>query len=198
MVMDENKDGFADMPLEQNANLANRWFYRHGDYTFQAFVRGLYDRHRGGQVAMPNDGMSATSSLNDEMIHQPYLIDLINWRVEGFVKNGYVYDDESGSSVALITAVSYHDLNNIYGQRNWKANQLNAYLNGIWQRNWEGGGLIDNDHRLSAGVSVNYDKYGELLAVSRQPSEVSLNLDRYEVTPGLFAEYAYTYGEQLS
>ena len=198
MAMDENKDGFADMPLEQNANLANRWFYKHGDYTFQAFLRGLYDRHRGGQVAMPNDGMSATSSLNDEMIHQPYLIDLINWRVEGFVKNGYVYDDESGSSVALITAVSYHDLNNIYGQRNWKANQLNAYLNGIWQRNWEGGGLIDNDHRLSAGVSVNYDKYGELLAVSRQPSEVSFNRDRWEVTPGLFAEYAYTYGEQLS
>ena len=190
MAMDENHDGFADMPLEQNANLANRWFYRHGDYTFQAFLRGLYDRHRGGQ------NVHHTPS---PVTGNPYLIDLINWRVEGFLKNGYVYDDESGSSVALITAVSYHDLNNTYGPRLWNANQLNAYLNGIWQRNWEGSGLIDNDHRLSAGISVNFDKYNETLnlpiANGQQPIA---NLGRYEVTPGIFAEYAYTYTDQLS
>ena len=185
MAMDANKDGFADMPLEQNANLANRWFYRHGDYTFQAFVRGLYDRHRGGQNVNHHP-----SPITDS----PYLIDLINWRVEGFLKNGYVYDDESGSSVALITAVSYHNLDNTYGPRLWKASQLNAYLNGIWQRNWEGGGLIDNDHRLSAGVSVNFDKYNETLTINLSP----LTLNRYEVTPGLFAEYDFTYSDQLS
>ena len=96
--------------------------------------------------------------------------------------------------MALITAVSYHNLDNTYGPRTWKASQLNAYLNGIWQRNWEGGGLIDNDHRLSAGVSVNFDKYNETLTLSLSP----LSLNRYEVTPGIFAEYAYTYGEKLS
>ncbi|MBR4432446.1 MAG: TonB-dependent receptor [Paludibacteraceae bacterium] len=186
MAMDANKDGFADMPLEQNANLANRWFYRHGDYTFQAFVRGLYDRHRGGQNVHHHP-----SPVTDN----PYLIDLINWRVEGFLKNGYVYDDESGSSVALITAVSYHNLDNTYGPRLWKASQLNAYLNGIWQRNWEGGGLIDNDHRLSAGVSVNFDKYDEELHLT--PYTIH-HLDRYEVTSGLFAEYDFTYSDQLS
>ncbi|MBQ2170499.1 MAG: carboxypeptidase-like regulatory domain-containing protein [Paludibacteraceae bacterium] len=40
MAMDDNKDSFVDMPKTQNANLVNRWFYRHGDYTMQAFVRG--------------------------------------------------------------------------------------------------------------------------------------------------------------
>ena len=153
MAMDGNHDSFADMPKVQNANLANRWFYKHGDYTFQAFLRGLYDRRIGGQIAHHSD-----------TIANPYRIDLNTWRVEGFLKNGYVYDEESGSSVALITAVSYHNLNNQYGLRNWKANQLNAYLNAIYQGNWEGGGLIDNDHRLSAGVSLDtravwfYDK----------------------------------------
>lgn len=184
MAMDENKDGFADMPKVQNANLANRWFYRHGDYTLQAFLRGLYDRRNGGQIVHHPSAVSAN----------PYLISLNTWRVEGFLKNGYVYDDESGSSVALITAVSYHNLDNTYGPRTWKASQLNAYLNGIWQRNWEGGGLIDNDHRLSAGVSANFDKYNETLTLSLSP----LSLNRYEVTPGIFAEYAYTYGEKLS
>ena len=78
--------------------------------------------------------------------------------------------------------------------RTWQANQLNVYVNGIWQRNWEGGGLIDNDHRLSAGVSVNYDKYEELL----QLPITNYQLDRFEVVPGIFAEYSYTYSDQLS
>ena len=124
MSMDDNHDGFADMPTSQNANLVNRWFYTHGDYTFQAFIRGLYDHRRGGQIL--------------DTVTNPYVIDLNTWRVEGFLKNGYVYDDESGSSVALITAVSYHNQHNRYGPRDWQAAQLNAYLNGIWQRNWQG------------------------------------------------------------
>ncbi len=185
MSMDDNHDSFADMPKVQNANLANRWFYKHGDYTFQAFVRGLYDRRRGGQVAMFSDKASMTN---------PYLINLNTWRVEGFLKNGYVFDEESGSSVAVITAVSYHDLDNHYGLRNWKANQLNAYLNALYQGNFEGGGLIDNDHRLSAGVSVNYDKYEEGLKI--QP--LDLNLNRQELTAGVFAEYSYKYADMLS
>ena len=185
MAMDENKDGFADMPKVQNANLANRWFYKHGDYTLIAFARGLYDRRRGGQIINHQSAIS-----------NPYEIRLNTWRVEGFIKNGYVYDDESGSSIALITAVSYHNLDNTYGPRNWKANQLNAYLNGLWQRNWEGGGLIDNDHRLSAGVSLNVDKYGERLRVTGYG--VPMNLDRLEITPGIFAEYDYTYSDKLS
>ena len=117
MGMDGNHDSFADMPKTQNANLANRWFYEHENYTFQAFVRGLYDRRRGGQLS--------------DTIANPYHINLNTWRVEGFMKNGYVFDEESGSSVAVITAVSYHNLANTYGVRDWKADQLNAYLNAI-------------------------------------------------------------------
>jgi len=183
MAMDGNKDGFVDMPKVQNANLANRWVYKHGDYTFQTFVRGLYDHRRGGQIT--NHPLTPSST-------NPYLINLNTWRVDGYIKNGYVYDEESGSSVALITAASYHNLDNTYGPRAWKASQLNVYLNGLWQRNWEGSGLIDNDHRLSAGVSLNIDNYREKLSIL--PSD----LNRLEITPGVFAEYAYTYGEQLS
>ena len=178
MAMDGNHDSFMDMPKTINANLANRWFYKEGNYTFQAFVRGLYDRRRAGQFA--------------DTIANPYHINLNTWRVEGFVKNGYVFDEETGSSVALITAVSYHDLNNDYGLRNWKANQLNAYLNAIYQGNFEGRGEIDNDHRLSAGVSVNFDKYGETLNILPD------NLNRWEVVPGIFAEYSLKYDEKLS
>ena len=181
MAMDGNHDTFADMPKTQNANLANRWFYKQGNYTFQAFVRGLYDRRRGGQI-----GHGADTIAN------PYLINLNTWRVEGFMKNGYVFDEESGSSVAVITAVSYHDLNNGYGLRNWKANQLNAYLNALCQLNFEGSGEVDNDHRLTTGLSLNVDNYREALSLLPQA------LDRLEVVPGIFAEYNLKYDEMLS
>ena len=178
MAMDGNHDSFVDMPKVQNVNLANRWVYRHGDYTFQAFVRGLYDRRRGGQLA--------------DSIVNPYRINLNTWRVEGFFKNGYVYDPESGSSVAVITALSYHDQDNYYGLRNWKANQLNAYLNAMWQGVFEGDGEVDNDHRLTTGLSLNVDNYREHLSLLPQA------LDRLEVVPGIFAEYNLKYDEILS
>ena len=183
MAMDGNHDSFVDMPKIQNANLANRWFYKQGDYTFQAFVRGLYDRRRGGQIGHHAD-----------TIANPYLINLNTWRVEGFFKNGYVYDPESGSSVAVITAISYHDQDNYYGLRKWKANLLNVYLNAMWQGNFEGSGEADNDHRLTTGLSVNYDRYKENL----QFPITNYQLDRYEVVPGIFAEYNLKYDEMLS
>ena len=184
MAMDNNHDSFVDMPKTINANLANRWFYKHGNYTLIAFARGLYDRRRAGQLS--------------DTIANPYRINLNTWRVEGFMKNGYVFDEESGSSVALITAASYHDQNNSYGPRLWKANQLNVYANALYQGNFEGRGEVDNDHRLSAGVSVNFDKYNETLTlpVTGNPSPVTLN--RYEVTPGIFAEYNLKYEDMLS
>ena len=185
MTMDGNHDSFADMPKIQNANLANRWFYKQGHYTFQAFVRGLYDRRRGGQMS--------------DTIANPYRINLNTWRVDGYFKNGYVFDEESGSSVAVITAISYHDQDNFYGMRQWKANQLNLYVNAICQLNFEGSGDVDNDHRLSTGLSVNYDRFGEYLHLPfNQHLEDNFLLDRNEVVPGIFAEYNLKYDEFLS
>lgn len=178
MTMDGNHDSFADMPKIQNANLANRWFYKHGNYTFQAFVRGLYDRRRGGQMA--------------DTIANPYRINLNTWRVDGYMKNGYVFDEESGSSVAVVTALSYHDQDNYYGSRNWRASQLNAYLNALCQLNFEGSGEVDNDHRLTTGLSLNVDNYRENLSLLPQA------LNRLEIVPGIFAEYNLKYENMLS
>ena len=200
MAMDGNHDSFADMPKVQNANVANRWVYSQGDYTFQAFLRGLYDRRRGGQI-VAHSTQAMTEDLSP-MSGTPYLINLNTWRVEGFFKNGYVYDPESGSSVAVIAAISYHNLDNLYGMRQWQANQLNAYVNAMWQGNFEGGGEVDNDHRLTAGVSVNYDRYEEGLtfhqSVFSSLGSTVFNFDRWEAVPGLFAEYNLKYDELLS
>jgi outer membrane receptor for ferrienterochelin and colicin len=188
LELDHNHDGFLDMPKNTNVNLLNRWYVKTGDYTGQFLVRGLYDHRVGGFTKEATDAIS------------PYAIDLSTYRVDGFIKNGYVFNNELGTSIGIIASASYHNQQNSYGSRHWNAAQTNAYLNAIFQTSfddyafdpWE-----EHEHKLSAGLSVNYDKYDESLS----PLALSPNshiASRWEVTPGVFAEYTYTYKDKVT
>ncbi|MEE0921915.1 MAG: TonB-dependent receptor [Paludibacteraceae bacterium] len=185
LELDHNHDGFLDMPKNTNVNLLNRWYVKTGDYTGQFLVRGLYDRRQGGLTK------EATESLS------PYKIDLNTWRVDGFMKNGYVFDAETGTSIGIIASASYHNQQNTYGSRQWNAAQTNAYINAIFQTSFDD---LDTDpgddhtYKLSAGLSVNYDGYDESLLGER----LEVRGKRYEVTPGVFAEYTYTYKDKVT
>ena len=189
LELDHNHDGFLDMPKNTNVNLLNRWYVKTGDYTGQFLVRGLYDRRQGGLTK------EATASASS-----PYKIDLNTWRVDGFMKNGYVFNPELGTSIGIIAAASYHNQQNGYGARQWNAAQTNAYLNAIFQTNFDDSEIDpwdDHQHKLAAGLSVNYDKYDEVLH-SEHLSPITYRLDRWEVTPGVFAEYTYTYKDKVT
>ena len=184
--LDHNHDGFLDMPKNTNVNLLNRWYVKTGDYTGQFLVRGLYDRRQGGLTK------EATAALS------PYKIDLNTWRVDGFMKNGYVFDAKLGTSIGIITSASYHNQQNTYGSRQWNAAQTNAYLNAIFQTSFDDSATDlwdEHHHNLSTGLSFNYDGYVE--AIGRDGDETR-RLDRWEVTPGLFAEYTYTYKDKVT
>ena len=208
--MDENMDGMLDMPMDRILNLLNRWYYKNDEYTFQFLVRGLHDERHGGQreTAMGRK-MGIVPPAN------PYLIDLRTDRVEGFMKNGFVFDEESGMSLGIIAAGSYHDQDNHYGRIDWRASQANGYLNAIFQNTWtpterhynRQGEKVEYEvsHKLSAGVSVNYDQYWETLTGKQLASAYApvaygspLVLDRRELTPGMFAEYTFDFQDKLS
>ena len=191
LELDHNHDGFLDMPKNTNVNLLNRWYVKTGDYTGQFLVRGLYDRRQGGLTKEASKLLS------------PYAIDLNTWRVDGFMKNGYVFDAELGTSIGIIASVSYHNQQNTYGSRQWDAAQTNAYLNAIFQTSFDDSATDpwdNHQHKLSAGLSVNYDGYEEAIrrlgdgAIGREGDEAI----RHEVTPGVFAEYTYTYKDKLT
>ena len=188
LELDHNHDGFLDMPKNTNVNLLNRWYVKTGDYTGQFLVRGLYDRRTGGLTSEASKELGA------------YKIDLNTWRVDGFMKNGYVFNQELGTSIGIITSVSYHNQQNGYGYRQWDAAQTNAYLNAIFQTNFDDSATDmwdDHSHKLSAGLSVNYDGYDEAIGLKSDMWN-SIRLDRWEVTPGVFAEYTYTYKDKVT
>ncbi len=188
MEMDENGDGFLDMPVGQHGNLLNRWDIKKGDYTGRILVRGLYDQKHGGQMANPQH-MRPIGLPNYGGEPDLYNIDLRTYRVEGYMKNGYVFDADKGTSIGIIAAASYHNQSNQYGHKDWQAAQTNAYLNAMFQT------YFTDEYKLTTGLSINYDKYDELLNIG---TSEHLNFDRNETTPGIFAEYAYTYEEKLS
>lgn len=196
--MDDNGDGFVDMPKNHNLNLLNRWFFHNGNYTGQVLVRALYDQRIGGQITRPMHGHTA--------IDNPYRIDLRTRRIDGFMKNGYVFDAAMDRSIGIIAAASYHSLTNHYGTRLWDANQTNAYLNAIFQTRFDtpSDPFGWHTHKLSAGLSVNFDRYSELLHAPlalmwiNTPQVEQYDFSRMETTPGVFAEYTYSYREMLT
>ena len=192
LELDHNHDGFLDMPKNTNINLLNRWYVKTDDYTGQFLVRGLYDRRQGGQT---REALSLSPFASS-----PYHIDLQTWRVDGFMKNGYVFNHDLGTSIGIIASASYHNQQNTYGFRQWNAAQTNAYLNAIFQTSFDDSAADpwdDHQHKLSAGLSVNYDKYDEsLLPITLSPN--SLIVPQMELTPGVFAEYTYTYKDKLT
>ena len=196
MEMDHNHDGFTDLPRNRNLNLLNRWYIKSGDYTGQVLVRALYDQRLGGTLS---------TIRNEELGIRNYPIDLRTRRIDGFVKNGYVFDQETGMSVGVIASASYHSQTNRYGSRLWDANQTNAYLNAIFQTSFEDPSIdpFDNhEHKLSAGISVNYDRYDEqyegIFAASQEQGTKNQDFLSNEVTPGMFAEYTYSYKDKVT
>lgn len=192
LELDHNHDGFLDMPKNTNVNLLNRWYVKTGDYTGQFLVRGLYDRRIGGQTQ---------EAAQSEYFASPYKIDLNTWRVDGFMKNGYVFNADLGTSIGIIASASYHNQQNTYGPRQWNAAQTNAYMNAIFQTSFDDSATDfwdDHSHKLSTGLSLNYDGYNEELLLPQGINQNTYLFNLWEVTPGIFAEYTYTHKDKVT
>ena len=184
--IDGNNDGMMDEPYIHHLNLLNRWYIKKGEYTGQVLVRGIYDQRIGGQVG----------HIQDHTL-TPYVLDMRTRRIEGFMKNGYMFTPQM--SIGIIASASYHSQNYSYGNKPWDASQLNTYLNAIYQTAFENEALDPDDkheNQLAAGFSLNYDRYKEFLDVYGAHSPY--NLSRDEVTPGIFVEYTYSYLHKLT
>ena len=198
LEMDDNHDGFKDMPTGYHVNLLNRWGFKKGIWGSKLAVRGLYDRREAGQTGQAQRNTQSTTG-------NAYAIDLRTRRVDGFWKNGFTFDNDLNRSLGLIASVSYHNQTNRYGSRVWDAKQTNVYFNAIFQTDFDDDMNDPEDlhnHRLSAGASVNYDRYDETMQEDG-PLFVRFPLFnpyaiRNEVTPGVFAEYTYSYTEKLT
>jgi len=171
--LDDNHDMFKDQPNVKQFSLINRWKYQSfKGYESQFGVQILNEERRGGQ--MP-DTYSGSIGHDDHR----YEMNIDTKRYEVFAKNGYVFDDDAYTSVGLILNAQWHNQKSLLGLRQYNGNQKTFYANLLFQIKTE-----DDIHNVTVGGSFAFDKYVE--------SFDSINYNRNESRPGIFAEYTYS------
>lgn len=179
MEMDNNKDGFLDLPTGQQANILHRWSIKRNDFTGIYVIRGLYNQRHSGQTKQWQQQNSGI---------KPYSIDLNIYRAEGYFKNGYVFDNTDYKSIGTIISTSYHRQIGNFGPRQVSTQQTNVYLNILYTQEF------NELHSLTTGVSFNYDHYERQLIEPQR----TISMPDNEYTPGIFAEYSFKPTDKLS
>lgn len=172
---DDNGDGFADMPKQEQINLLNRWTYNGGHLFSQFGIKGLMEKRESGQIVAHN----GVPPLN------PYLIHIDTKRVEAFGKTAYMFGDEHHSNLAVILSGSVHDQDAVFGARRYDLTQRNAYASLMFETQWT------QAHSLSIGASLNHDDYKRALPASGLILHKTAALRNHETVPGVYAQYTY-------
>ncbi|HRW76283.1 MAG TPA: TonB-dependent receptor, partial [Saprospiraceae bacterium] len=160
---DRNEDRFLDMPRKKQINTMYRMFYSMGNLEGQFNLHGIMHRQEGGQL----------SSLEN-----PWRITQNNDRLEGFGKNGIVFNTERYQSLGLIYNAYVHQYDGQYGVRDHTGLQRGAYLNLLY--NVEG---KTPEHSFAAGASHQVDDIQEDL--------FGVSFDRKDQISGVFTQYSY-------
>jgi outer membrane cobalamin receptor len=172
-AMDQNNDGFADIPTFRQVNLVHRWMYNNDEIEWQFFIRGLQDRYVSGQ-SIVHDAMF---EQHDSTWGRPYDVVTDIGRVDGFVKFGLLNpftSMEEGSGISLVVAGVYHDASSTFGLRSARGLQRTINVRGVVAA------PFTSDVKLVAGFSYLYDDVQERLEAR--------NLSRIEHVPGAYAE----------
>jgi len=167
--IDEDKNGFLDMPHMKSFNILNRWVREDERHHLNFIGRFLTENREGGQL--------------DNIIN-PYKVIIDNTLMEFSSKTGFKMPDTPGKSFGIQTAFRRHQQDIKFGPTDYNSLQESAYLNIIRQTY-----LRHNHHVLKYGLSYYADRYNE----NYQQTE----FDRTDLTTGLFTEYSYTSASQL-
>lgn len=157
--IDDNKDGFIDMPLSKQGNFINRWNFKNDDVNVQFGVKILDENRLGGQMDFDKDIKRANTSAEAKANKDPYGINIDTRRYEAFVKTGILMPEYENTSMALLVNLTDHEQDSYYGVRDYYGRQKSAYVNYIFQSVFG-----DNENqKYSAGATFIHDNFDEKL-----------------------------------
>jgi outer membrane receptor for ferrienterochelin and colicins len=166
--VDNNSDGFRDIPLSKTTSLLNRWSYNGKNFEMKFILSGNYDEKQGGQL-----GYSKSNPAGK------FGVDIVNQSLDAFLKTGFFLKKRKFGSVGLLYNAKLYDLNAQFGNQTYHGNEKRFYFNSIYSD------IIGNsNNNIKAGLSFLYADLSEQFNV--------LSIQRQEIVPGGFAEYTYT------
>ncbi|MCH5221832.1 MAG: TonB-dependent receptor [Muribaculaceae bacterium] len=180
---DENGDGFMDTPKLKQFAAMNRWAYLSTNYVFQAGIRFIAEGRESGQTNHHSDSKNGSPL---------YKINIDTRRAEIFTKNAYIFDKDNEGNVALILSGVYHDQDASYGNKAYDVSQREAYASLMFERKWD-----EELHALSAGVSFNYDYYGQRYRLNNDLNANKISDNTSEAVGGAYIQYTYNLNSKL-
>ncbi|MBX2954012.1 MAG: TonB-dependent receptor [Leadbetterella sp.] len=173
--IDQNDDGFRDLPKYQQINLLNRWKYSGERLMAQVGGRFLSEDRAGGQTGFKSN--TSTPGL--------YGFQNNTKRYELFSKTALLFPEAPYRGLGLILNGTLHDSESWFGKTPYFGKQNTLYGNLIYQD------IFGNtNHTYKTGLSFLNDVFDEQYG--------SIFLDRNEVVPGLFFEYNYKNTDKTS
>lgn len=180
LTHDGNHDGFADMPNVQQVNVMNRWNYFSPNYIFHGGLSLIGEKSRAGQIGKHSPG------------ENPYIISTDTRRYEGYMKHAVILDKEHNTNIALAANTSMHLLDAGYGLKLYDVNEKNAYAQLMFETEFS------ELHSLSAGLSFNYDYFGQHLRKSASSALAPEKIRERETTPGAYVQYTFKLDSRLT
>ena len=174
--LDQNSDGFLDLPLYTQLNGINRWKYQSDKMMASFGVKALYEDRTGGQVNFNPDTKGTYTGF--------YGFGSKTQRYEFFSKTAKLYQSKPYEGLGLIVNGLYHDNVSFFGFKNYAGTEKSLYTNLIYQN------IFGNtNHQYKAGLSYLLDDYNE--------KYIDSTFKRTESVPGAFVEYTETIPDKL-
>lgn len=165
--MDNNNDGFRDVPKGTNFAILNRWAYQGKKMEAQFGVNGYLDQKNGGQTGF-------SRSVQDGK----YGVQLDSKHLDLFAKTGF-FLRKAYNSIGVVYNLKYQTIDAKFGNRNFQGVEKRGYVNAIFD------GIIGTtDHKIKLGTSAVY--------IDLQQKQDSMTDNRIEIVPGIFGEYTYS------
>ena len=176
--IDNNDDGFMDIPKTRQVNVLNRYKYQGEKFVSQIGINYLLDEKAGGQTGFGFKDDAASSSLYGFMNRTS--------RVEVFGKTGLLFPEKPYKGWGFLYSVSRANVEAAFGRDQYQGQETTVYGNLIFQN------IIAKNsfHQYKTGVSFLYDSFDE--------TYIDSTFTRQEVVPGLYFEYTYKPGDDFS
>lgn len=165
--MDNNNDGFRDVPKGNNLAFLNRWNFQGKKMEAQFGFNTYLDVKNGGQM-----GYERGNNLGK------YGVQLDSKHVGAFAKTGF-FLKKPQTSLGIVYNAKYQTVDALFGIRQFKGEEKRGYVNAIYD-----GYFGTTDHKIKVGMSAVY--------VDMQQAVDTMENNRIEIVPGAFAEYTFT------
>lgn len=198
--IDQNHDGFLDLPKTETYAVANRWEYASDPIQIRAGMKYVKDERLGGSMRFDHAVDRGSKHL--------YGTGINNESFNAFIKaaipvGAHIYDEENQeskrSNIYLILDYNRFNTDNYFGyQKAYKGTEDAFYFNG--QYSW----YLNTSNHIVAGATATLNKFDEMArsnilnSNTLQPEEKVWDMDANEREAGVFIEYGYTHSDAFN